>query len=121
MTAEFLEGKPDVNGTTFQEAATAVGYGGKSHKVSVQLMFNVVHVGRHSKQDLFIIFAGTALPTYVTGLDQLCKASKRLLCCLAGVPTLLHLHEADPSKVCSAHAGGTGGVSTQDLPCTCGR
>ena len=33
MTPEFLEGKVDINGTTFQEAAAAVGYGGKSHKV----------------------------------------------------------------------------------------
>lgn len=33
MTPEFLEGKVDANGTTFQEAANAVGYGGESHKV----------------------------------------------------------------------------------------
>lgn len=33
MTPDFLEGKVDANGTTFQEAATAVGYGGSSHKV----------------------------------------------------------------------------------------
>ena len=33
MTPEFLEGKLDANGTTFQAAANAVGYGGKSHKV----------------------------------------------------------------------------------------
>lgn len=36
MSPEFLEGKVDANGTTFQEAATAVGYGGSSHKASQQ-------------------------------------------------------------------------------------
>ena len=35
MTPEFLEGKVDINGTTFQEAAAAVGYGAKSHKVGM--------------------------------------------------------------------------------------
>jgi len=33
MTADLLEVKTDVNGTTFQAAANAAGYGGSSHKV----------------------------------------------------------------------------------------
>ncbi|KAK9812597.1 hypothetical protein WJX72_000194 [[Myrmecia] bisecta] len=32
LTAKVLDEKVDVNGTTFQEAATAAGYGGKSHE-----------------------------------------------------------------------------------------
>jgi hypothetical protein len=33
MTAALLDEKVDVNGTSFQEASTAAGYGGASHEV----------------------------------------------------------------------------------------
>jgi hypothetical protein len=33
LTAKTLDEKVDVNGTSFQQASSAVGYGGKSHEV----------------------------------------------------------------------------------------
>lgn len=33
MTAKTLDEKVDVNGTSFQQASSAVGYGGRSHEV----------------------------------------------------------------------------------------
>ena len=35
LSAEELTARPDVNGTSFQEASTAAGYGGPSHQVPV--------------------------------------------------------------------------------------
>ena len=37
LTAHLLDEKLDENGTSFKDAATAVGYGGKSHQVSCML------------------------------------------------------------------------------------
>ena len=33
LSAETLDAKVDINGTTFKDASTAVGYGGDSHEV----------------------------------------------------------------------------------------
>ena len=35
LSSEILDSKPDVNGTTFLDAANQAGYGGKSHKVNL--------------------------------------------------------------------------------------
>ena len=39
LTAQLLDEKTDVNGTTFLEAATAAGYGGSSHQVWGSISF----------------------------------------------------------------------------------
>ena len=62
MTAETLNDKLDVNGTSFQAASTAAGYGGKSHEVPDAHLALEESVGCSEPQGCFSLARSIASP-----------------------------------------------------------
>ena len=76
LTPQLLDEKLDENGTCFNDAATAVGYGGKSHKVGQQM-----HQYTHSLHADVLNASKITIPVFKTVRSSLFLARSEF--CLA--------------------------------------